>query len=143
MDANRASARRLPLGLELQTRPAGKVGKLYIDHCPHTFRVGDLSGGCGRAATAISGGRCCRFPLEESLTFLGDRNWAQPPTGQWRRVHRHAPTRGGVRSICRRGSELTTPRDWHATRQVPYDRRQGSVDNLFESEPAPVQFTSG
>ena len=54
--------------------------------------------------------RCCRLP-EESMTFLGyriGRNY-RPDTG--RAYIGTRPSRESVRSICRRVSELTTPRD--------------------------------
>ena len=54
--------------------------------------------------------RCCRLP-EESMTFLGyriGRNY-RPDTGAAYIGTR--PSRDSVRSICRRVSELTTPRD--------------------------------
>ena len=54
--------------------------------------------------------RCCRLP-EESLSFLGyriGRNY-RPDTGAAYIGTR--PSRESVRSICRRVSELTTPRD--------------------------------
>ena len=53
---------------------------------------------------------CCRLP-EESMTFLGyriGRNY-RPDTGAAYIGTR--PSRDSVRSICRRVSELTTPRD--------------------------------
>ena len=53
---------------------------------------------------------CCRVP-EESMTFLGyriGRNY-RPDTGAAYIGTR--PSRESVRSICRRVSELTTPRD--------------------------------
>ena len=54
--------------------------------------------------------RCCRLP-EDSMTFLGyriGRNY-RPDTGAAYIGTR--PSRESVRSICRRVSELTTPRD--------------------------------
>ena len=54
--------------------------------------------------------RCCRLP-EDSMTFLGyriGRNY-RPDTGAAYIGTR--PSRASVRSICRRVSELTTPRD--------------------------------
>ena len=54
--------------------------------------------------------RCCRVP-EESMTFLGYRIGRNHRPGTGAAYIGTRPSRSSVQSICRRVSELTTPRD--------------------------------
>ena len=65
--------------------------------------------------------RCCRLP-EESMTFLGYRIGRNYRPGTGAAYIGTRPSRASVRNICRRVSELTTPRDVHLPSGVVVQR---------------------